>query len=122
MKICTKCGVELNDDSRFCKSCGSGTGGREDAALKQEKKARVLAAERKPPRTLVILGIAAAVVLSGWAGYSILQEGTSSSRMSMRMAGGGDKGGVTPVQAVAPEKGVVKIPLAALNDGKAHFF
>lgn len=122
MKICTKCGVELNDDSRFCKACGSGTGKREDAALKQEKKARVLAAERNVPRTAVVLGIAAAVALAGWAGYGIMRSGTSSPRMPMRMTADGGKGRVTTVQAVVPEKGAVKIPLTGLKDGKARFF
>lgn len=122
MKICTKCGIELNDDSRYCKACGSGVNSREDAALKQEKKARVLAGERKWPRALVVLGIAAAVALSGWAGYVVMRGGPSSLRTSMRMTADGGKGMVTTVQAADPEDGAVRIPLAALKDGKAHFF
>lgn len=123
MKICTKCGMELNDDFRYCKACGSGVNGREEAALKQEKKARVLAAQRKWPRALVVLGIAAAVALSGWAGYVIMRAGPSSLRTSMRMTAHDGKGRVaTSVQNVDSEKGEVKIPLAALKDGKAHFF
>ncbi len=123
MKICTKCGIELNDDTRYCKACGSAAGGTEDAALKQEKKARVLAAERKMPRIAVVLGIAAAVVLAGWVGYAITRGGSSSSlRTAMRMTADSGKAQVTSMQAVDPEKGAVKILLAALQDGKAHFF
>jgi RNA polymerase subunit RPABC4/transcription elongation factor Spt4 len=121
MKICTKCGIEVNDDSRYCKACGSGVGGREEAALKQEKKARVLAAEKKGPRIAVVLGIAQPPPCQDGQG-TVMRGGPSSLRTSMRMTADGGKGMVTTVQAVDPENGAVRIPLAALQDGKAHFF
>ncbi len=123
MTICTKCGVELNDDARYCKACGSGLGDKGESSLQAEKKARVLATGRKLPRIAVILTVAAAVLLAAWIGYGLLGGGPGSSlRPAMRMKASPGKVRTAVVQALVPVEGSLKIPLAALTDGTAHFF
>jgi uncharacterized membrane protein len=51
-----------------------------------------------------------------------MDGGPSSLRAPMRMTADGGKRTVTNIRAMDPEKGEMRIPLATLQDGKAHFF
>jgi len=113
MAACAKCGKETAAEANFCKSCGSGA--------HDEKKARVLAGERKSPRTAVIVGAAVAVIVAGWLIY-----GTTSRARSMDgpMKASAAREGNRTVQyrTVAADNGDVKVALNLLQGNEAAYF
>ena len=64
MPVCTKCGREMKTEAKFCKACGAGAG------MHDDKKARVLAGEKKSSKTAFIVAAAVVIVAAGWIGYS----------------------------------------------------
>lgn len=121
MKICSKCGVEQSEDARYCKACGTGQGGQEDAGLRQEKRARVFSPGRRLPWSAWITTAAAALLVALWAVSLAMRDGSFSLRSPARMSAAGKEytGIWRPVTATG---GAVKIPTADLADGKAHFY
>ena len=115
MAVCTKCGRELKGEAKFCKSCGSG------ANMHDEKKARVLAAEKKSPKTAIIIGAAFAAVVAGWLIYNNTSGARSMDRpMQGQAAREGNKHmKYTPVSA---ENGDVKVQLSALQGSTASYY
>lgn len=117
MSACTKCGVEMKGDARFCKSCGSGAG------MHNEKKARVLAGEQKSRKTAISIGVAFALVVSGWLIYNNTSGARALDRPMQGTAGASREGNkhlnYTPVSA---ENGDVKVLLSALQGSTASYF
>ena len=117
MAVCTKCGREMKGEAKFCKSCGSG------ASMHNEKKARVLAAEKKSPKTAVIIGVAVAAIVAGWLIYNNTSGARSLDRPMQGTAGASREGNkhlrYTPVSAV---NGEVKVQLSALQGSTASYF
>ncbi|MHB8846483.1 MAG: Fe-S-containing protein [Nitrospirota bacterium] len=117
MAVCTKCGMELKGDAKFCKSCGSG------ANTHNEKKARVLADEKKSSKTAVIIGAGFAAVVAGWLVYNSASGARSLDRPMQGTAGASREGNkhvsYTPVAA---ENGEVKVRLSALQGAAASYF
>jgi len=115
MAACAKCGVEMKSDAKFCRSCGNGVG------MHEQKKARVLAGERKSPRTAIIIGAAIALVVTGWLVYSNTSRARSMDRPMKAQA---NREGNTGVQyaALKAENGEVKVPLSVLQGGAASYF
>lgn len=117
MAACTKCGVEMKIDAKFCKSCGSGV----ESRMHDEKKARVLAGETKSPKTAIIIAGTLALVVAGWLVYS----NTSRARALERpMQGQADREGNKQHQytPVTVENGEVKVKLSALTGSMASYF
>ena len=110
MAVCTKCGVEMKGEAKFCKSCGSG------ANLHDEKKARVLAAEKKSPKTAIIIGAAFAAVVAGWLIYNNTSGARSLDRPMQGTAGASREGNkhlrYTPVDA---QNGEVRVEIENTN-------
>jgi hypothetical protein len=117
MAVCAKCGVEMKGEAKFCKSCGSG------ANMRNEKKARVLAAEKKSPKTAVIISIAFAAIVAGWLIYNNTSGARSLDRTMQGTAGASREGNkhlrYTPVSA---ESGEVRVQLSALQGSTASYF
>jgi uncharacterized membrane protein len=119
MSKCSKCGVETKENRKFCKACGTRLSPI-DASM-NEKKARVLGKEKKWLRPAMI----AAVVIVA-AGGLWLARGAYMSRTM------GGQPQFPPLRdtsarlahavAVQSEGGEVRVPLAAVDDGNAHFF
>jgi uncharacterized membrane protein len=117
MSACTKCGVEMKGDAKFCKSCGTGAG----VGMHDQKKARVLAGEKKSPKRLIIISAAIALVVAGWLVYS----NTSRARsMDQPMKAQANREGNKGVQyaALKAVNGEVNIPLSALQGDAASYF
>jgi hypothetical protein len=105
----------MKGEAKFCKSCGSGAG------MHSEKKARVLASERKSPKTAIMIGVAFAVVVAGW----LIYNNTSGARsMDQAMPGQKMRDGNKHVQytPVTAENGEVKVQLSALQGNTASYF
>ncbi|MEK6742990.1 MAG: Fe-S-containing protein [Nitrospirota bacterium] len=117
MAVCTKCGVELKGVAKFCTACGSGI----ENGMHDEKKARVLAGEKKGPKTAVIISMAFAVVVAGWLIYNNTSGARSMDRpLQGQSAREGNKHQqYTPVTA---QNGEVKVPLSALTGSAARYF
>ena len=117
MSACTKCGVEMKGDAKFCKSCGSGAG------MHHEKKARVLAAEKKSPKTAIIIGAAVVLAVAGWLVYDNTSGARSLDRSMQGTAGASREGNkqlhYTPVTA---ENGEVTVQLSSLQGSAASYF
>ncbi len=118
MSKCTKCGAEINERAKFCKACGSG---HKKVREFRDKKARVLAEEKKWIRPAAVA--AAAVVLLGviWFAKSV----TSPKSMEAQAVSSplrDSSARLAQARAVTSEGGAVRIPLAAIEDGTAHFF
>lgn len=117
MAVCSKCGMEMGSEAKFCKACGSGAG------MHHEKKARVLASEKKGPNTAIIIGVAFAAVVAGWLIYNNTSGARSLDRPMQGQAGASREGNkhlrYTPVSA---ENGEVKVQLSALQGSTASYF
>jgi uncharacterized membrane protein len=119
MSKCTKCGAEINERAKFCKACGSGH--KKVHEEFKDKKARVMAEEKKWIRPAAVA--AAAVVLLGviWFAKSV----TSSKSMEAQAVSSplrDSSARLAHARAVTSEGGLVRIPLAVIEDGNAHFF
>jgi uncharacterized membrane protein len=114
MKTCGKCGAELKESVKYCKSCGS-------ASLLQEKKARVMSEEKSWVKPTIIAAVVLVVMVGGW----MYRESRASNPM-------GDQSGFSPqrdasarfanARPVTVQEGEVRIPVAGVDDGNAHFF
>lgn len=117
MAVCTKCGMELKGEAKFCKSCGSGAG------MHEEKKARVLAGEKKSLKTAIIMSVAFAAIVAGWLVYNSASGARSLDRAMQGTAGASREGNkhlrYTPVAA---QNGEVKVQLSTLQGSAASYF
>lgn len=115
MASCSACGVELKSGAKFCKACGSG---QRTVAQHNDKKSRVLAAEKKSGKTAIALGIAAVAVVTGLL-FVVKGKGNVDGAM-------GTQAPVRPAQvdytAVAADSGSVRIPLGELRGPEARYF
>ena len=117
MSLCTKCGGEMKGDAKFCKACGSSV----ESTMHDEKKARVLAGEKKSPKTAIIIAAAFALVVAGWLIYSNTSRARSMDRpMQGQAAREGNKN--LPYTAITAENGEVKVQLSALQGSTASYF
>ena len=115
MAICSKCGGEMKHDAKFCKACGIGAG------MHDEKKARVLAGEKKGPKKGIIIAGALALVVAGWLVYSNTSRAKSMDRpMQGQTAREGNKH--QQYTAATAENGEVKVQLSALTGSTASYF
>jgi uncharacterized membrane protein len=103
--------VELKEGAKFCKACGSG---HQDGAKQNDKKARVLAAEKKRGRSAVVIGIIAVAVAIG-----VLFAVTSGRKGP---AGAGSAGPEITFTTVSAEGGVVKLPVDGIRGSEAHYY
>lgn len=117
MSTCMKCGTEAKGQAKYCKTCGAQLKG--GALL--DKKARVMAEEKRWVKPVVLAAAVTAVIAAVWIGKGMLQ--------TYRM---GDHPVLAPVRdasatttnaaLVEAGNGVVRIPAASVSDGQAHFF
>jgi len=117
MSACKTCGKEMNGDANFCKSCGSGAGD----CMHDGKKARVLAGEKKSPKTMIIIGAAIALVVAGWIVYSNTSRARSMDgpMKAQALREGNKQLNYTPVSV---ENGEVKVQLSALQGSTANYY
>jgi uncharacterized membrane protein len=119
MSKCCTCGVETKEQRKFCKACGAGLSGA-DASL-HDKKARVMGKEKNWLKPAMI---AAAVIVASvglWLARGAYMSETMSGQPQfppLRDA----SARLTHAAAVKSEGGEVRVPLADVDDGNAHFF
>lgn len=115
MTVCSKCGVEMKKNAKFCKACGSGQQGE---GKRNDKKSRVLAAEKKSGKTYIVIGIAAIAIVAGL--FFASSRGRSLSGVMGTEAP--QRGASSSYMAVNAENGAVSIPVSELRGSDARFF
>ena len=118
MNTCGKCGSTMKEQAKFCKSCGSDPSG--SAASLNDKKARVMTRERTWMKPAVIASVVVFVVVGGL----LFRDGRAKSmgnrpQLAPQRDTSARASGAMPV---TEQGGEVKIPLANVLDGNAHFF
>ncbi len=116
MNKCGKCGKQMKEQSKFCKSCGSDLSG--SAASLNDKKARVMSQERTWVKPAVIASIVVLVVVGGLLFKDVRAKGMGKHPSSLRS---GTPQRERPAAPVTEQGGEVKIALADVQDGNAHF-
>jgi len=118
MSKCTKCGSQMKEQSKFCKSCGSDLSG--SAASLNDKKARVMSQERTWVKPAVIASIVVLVVVGGLVFKDVRAKsmGNNNPQFSPQR----DASTRTTAVPVTQQGGEVKILLADVQDGNAHFY
>jgi len=116
MSTCGKCGAELKESARFCKACGTGQSG----ASLHDKKARVMSREKTWVKPALIAAAVVAVVAGG-----ILFQQFRAARMGGHPLFPPHRDAsarLTNAAMVTSQNGDVRIPIASVEDGSAHFF
>ena len=118
MSKCIKCGSQTDDTSVYCKACSIAV--KADSG-RERKKERVLGREKTWIKPAAIVAGIILVAVAGW----FLKESAMAKHTGMRptFATMRDQS-ARSINAVAvnDEGGVVRIPLASVQDGNAHFF
>jgi hypothetical protein len=113
MSTCSKCGVELREHAKFCKTCGG------QASL-EDKKARVMSREKTWVKPAVI---ATVVVLVAGGAFGFMQF--RANRMGGRPMFPPHRDASARMRNTAivmAENGDIRIPMNSVEDGNAHFF
>jgi uncharacterized membrane protein len=117
MKNCSKCGAEVHEGAEYCKKCGNAAS--KPGAGLDEKKARVLARDKKWVKIAAPIAAVIFTVLALWVFYAI-----TSNRSSMKSAAAhaGTSDSASPAVQVKQENGEVRVPLADLDNRTPHFY
>ncbi len=95
--------------------CGTGTG-------RDEKKARVLARDKKWVKIAFPVAGVLFAVLALWVFYTIYGNKSSMVSDKATAAHAGTSGSTSPAVQVKQESGEVRVSLADLDDKKPHFY
>ena len=122
MTICSKCGSEMSSDWQYCKACGSGSTKKPNEAL-QQKRSRVLHAEKAWLKPVVAGAGVLFVALSVWVVFEMLTSNTAPRGDQKRMA---SSRGILPVETtytrVRHERGSIRIPVTELEGRTSRFY
>lgn|SRR5574337_1849039 len=119
MSRCSKCGALLSENAKYCKACGANISG---GGTLSDKKARVMGQGEKA--WIKPLAIAAAIILALgalWLAKGMYMKKKMGNR-PMFSALRDASVRLSKATAVKSEGGDVRIALATVEDGKAHFF
>jgi hypothetical protein len=119
MVMCSKCGIEMSKGAKFCKACGNGLTDPNTAT--NDKKARVLAGERKGLSFAVVVGAVLALGAVGWLVYAMAlrPDGAGTRMLSQASTEAARSQDFTPVEA---RNGEVHVPIGSLPDRAAKYF
>lgn len=115
MSKCTKCGVEMKEGDKFCKSCGSRSN---SGTSLNEKKARVMGRQTSRAKYAAIAVVAVIAAAGLWV---FKQSGANSDRPMFPPQHDGSMR-TTKATPVTVQGGEVRIPVKTVEDGAAHFF
>jgi uncharacterized membrane protein len=118
MKKCIKCGVETDDTSVYCQACRVAV--RTDSS-REGKKERVMGREKTWIKPTAIAAGIVFIAVAGWFLKDLAAAKPAGMRPSFATQRDQSARHVNAV-AVNDEGGVVRIPLASVEDGNAHFF
>ena len=114
MNTCGKCGIEMKENAKYCKTCGA------HASL-NDKKARVMTQEKTWVKPALIMAVVVVIAVGGW----MFRESRAANPMGgqSQFSRQRDSSGRTAkAMAVSAQNGDIRIPVSAVEDGNAHFF
>ncbi len=117
MSKCSKCGAESKENARYCKACGAPVGGE---AL-NDKKARVMSKEKTWVKPAVIVAAVVLVLAGAWMAKGMIMKRNMGGR-PMFPPHRDQSARLSNALPVKEQGGIVSIPLASIDDGKAHFY
>jgi hypothetical protein len=105
----------MGSSAKFCKSCGE----RQAASSHDDRKARVLAEEKRSPLRALVIGVAVVAIVAGLAAFT-MSRGRNDDMSTVR----GDRSNIsrTTYFTVTAENGEVKVPLSSLQGNKASYY
>ncbi len=118
MNKCIKCGVKMDDTGIYCKACSIAV--QADSAHTR-KKERVIGREKTWIKPTAIAAGIVFIAVAGW----FLKDVAAAKHEGMRSTFATQRDqSARHINAVAvnDEGGVVRIPVASVEDGNAHFF
>lgn len=115
MGVCTKCGMETEDDAAFCKSCGRSLAGRGASSVNGET-VRVTAGEKKRFKAVGIAGMVLAILALVALFAFFFRMSEQEERLPFMAAT------ATSFTYVGQVNGEVHVPRSSLVEGRAHFF
>ncbi len=117
MSKCSKCGAEAKENDRYCKACGAPVG----VEALNDKKNRVMSKGKTWVKPAMIATAAVIVLAAAWMAKGVV--------ISKKMGGHpmfpphrDQSARLTNALPVKEQGGIVSISLAAVDDGKAHFY
>lgn len=117
MSKCIKCGVELKDGAKYCKSCGSDVS--KSGKSLNDKKARVMSEQKSWTKPVAITAAVIIIAAAGWMFKETLANGSGKSMFAPNRDASIRTAKAAPVRA---QGGDVRIPVKTVADGNAHFF
>ncbi|MBM4348358.1 MAG: DUF2318 domain-containing protein [Deltaproteobacteria bacterium] len=119
MKPCPKCQTENEESNSFCKKCG----GKLSGSSLQDKKEKVLGGKKGMPSWSIIVLIAIAIALGGFAYWFVQGNSGANPKVSSQPKVGGKVDysgqGVKMTDVVAKvENGKIKIPVHVVKENK----
>jgi uncharacterized protein (DUF983 family) len=105
----------MGKSAKFCKSCGE----RQTAASHDDRKARVLAEEKRTPIRSIVIGVAVVAIVAGWAAFS-LSRGKNDGMAAVRSDRSSNNR--TTYRPVTAENDEVRVPLSSLQGNRASYF
>lgn len=115
MSKCSKCGIEMKENVKYCKSCGKQTSF-------EDKKARVMEGNNGKSwvKPAIIVALAVLIAVGGW----MYRESKAGASMNGQLMFSPNRGASVRAAAleVTSENGEVRIRSENVQDGNAHFF
>ncbi len=118
MNKCIKCGAEMDDSSVYCKACSIAV--RANSGH-EGKKARVMGREKTWIKPTAIAAVIVCIAVAGWFLKDLVTARHAGMHPSFATQRDHSARHINAV-VVNDKGGVVRIPLATVQDGNAHFF
>ncbi len=118
MSKCSKCGLEVKENTRYCKACGTHAGAESSIS---DKKARVMRSEKTWVKPAIIAGAVVLVLAGAWTAKGVIMAKKMGGR-PMFAPHRDQSTRLTNAVPVNEQGGMVSIALASVDDGKAHFY
>ena len=117
MNKCGKCGSQVKEETKFCKTCGSDLAA---SSSLNDKKARVMSQERTWVKPAVIAAVVVCVVVGGLLFRDVRAKSMGGNPQFAPNRDASSR--TTNALPVTDKAGEVKIAMADLQDGNAHFY
>ena len=118
MSTCIQCGAQSKSTTNYCQACGADM----KTGAHQDKKARIMAREKQWVKPAVMAAAVVALLTAAWIGKGLYQKNKMIGDHIVLTAVRDASATALNAGIIKAENGVIRIPLASVQDGQAHFF